>query len=138
MKTKLSNIIVWIAVTVGGFWVISFLLRGMLGIFSSGPAIRQPFMVGHEPHLHHHARAESYMGAGSSFGGLFLLIVIILAVLLLWKLLGKKHKKDSFQQFIDVPLGGIEAPMNKNNADLLDHWEKTINNNKEKKHNGDF
>lgn len=138
MNTRVKKGIFWGMVTASMVLVISFIsnLVGGTAALASGfhehgrdMGMRAQGGFGHERMMDgfHH-------GAGFSWIGFLLFLIIGVAVLILvGKWLRRKSKSSSMQQFVDTSLMATQKPlMNQNNASLLDEWEKNIANKKER------
>ena len=100
LNTKIKNGVIWIAVTIGIFWVIQFSLKIFLVFFSSGFNLRlQP--MGSPNFGPHHGMEGPHHGGDFSWIAILLLLAVVFAVsTFLWKVLKKKRNTDSFQQFV--------------------------------------
>lgn len=73
----------------------------------------------------------TFQGHGGGFhwvGTLVFLMILIAALVVLFKWLRKKTKTGSMQQFIDTALVGSTVPVTNQNANILDQWEKNVTN----------
>ncbi len=102
-----------------------------------------------DPHGHGHGHggmgpsggwghSNHMIGNQSHFGFLWIgfllfLIFVLVAVVLVMKWIRRKSKASSMQQFIDTSLMGTYSPLSSQNqnANVLDQWEKSLNNKKE-------
>lgn len=79
----------------------------------------------------HQMMGGPHQGGLHWIGTIITLAIIIAAAVFLVKWLKKKSKAASMRQFIDTSLISSHTPVNNQNANLIDQWEKTITSKKE-------
>lgn len=134
MKSKMIKGIFWggiIASLILAMNVFHFLF-GCLNVLAAGPHGH-----GHRG-MGPHGGFESnpmmgYQHNGFSWiGSLLVLILVIAALVLIVKWLRRNSKEAAMQQFIDTSLSSSYRPVSNQNGNILDQWEKSLINKKEK------
>ncbi|TSI07386.1 hypothetical protein [Lysinibacillus sp. BW-2-10] len=118
MKAIKNTLLTTATVIVG----LALLLGGSFKVLAAGMHGHGPRAFGH-PAMHGH----HYMGF-PWFETFVVLIIGVIVLVFLMKWLNKKTKDSSMEQFIHTSLDTSYGPMKNQNEDILDQWEKTINN----------
>lgn len=132
MNTKIKKGIFW-----GGMIASMILILNVAHYLVGGASALAAGHHGHGPRgMGHHGAGfvpQQMMGAhhhGMGFSWLWFLFFLILgitAIVLVVKMLRKKSKAASMQQFIDTNLVSSHTSLMNQNANLLDQWEKNLN-----------
>jgi len=141
MNAGVKKTFIWISGTIFLLVGIRFVL-GMFGFFNGHRVHQEIHYIrgggGPGPGFEHHQEIMMISGLhhGHDFGWigmiLFLLAVFIIGRFL-FKKLQKTNKNNSFNQFVgESSLPSVNTPTNRQNAELLDNWERSININSNK------
>lgn len=101
---------------------LSLLFGGSFNVLAAG-------MHGHGRRAFDHPAIHGHHYMGFPWLGTFIFLIIgVIVLVFLMKWLNKKTKDSSMDQFIHTSFATSHRPMKNQNEDILDQWEKTINN----------
>ncbi len=108
-----------------------YFLIGGYSALAAGPHGHGPGGMGPRGDFGGHQMYGPHHGGFSWIGFLVFLIIGIVLFVLLVKILRRKGKTSSMQQFIDTSLIYSPKPVINQNENILDQWERKMTNKKE-------
>ncbi|MFJ7738759.1 hypothetical protein ACIQ2D_20835 [Lysinibacillus sp. NPDC097287] len=114
-------------IIVSGILGFSLLVGGSFKVLAAGMHGRGPNGFGHHPAIYGPHDVEFPL-----LGMLLFLIIAVIVLVFIMSWFNKKTKEFSMEQFINTSLASSYRPMENQNEDILDQWEKNINNKENK------